>query len=502
MSADNEVNLKRVLRVFRNAIVDHVRSRLRAAFGSNAEGQLATLYGKKEPGSSVTQWERMKINAERARATPEVSTVVSDDFELLGVSDFFNVFERFYPELVRSLTAGADPAVFNEGKKGLLRCLQQVKVYRDPNAHDVSEAIDADSLLLCVINCKKVCSELGLDETKSTLNDLHEEFAYTSAKKHAVLLGLAAEPEFHAVAQKALALAGSTVELGFCSDIYGSGRFASVLGDLQNVVLLVDGKRPSELGTEERECLDAALTACEVHAITPTVLLSSKLDEVSIENALSDAARRAYKRAERLPLVVSYLDVTARRLSTQLRPGVTRRRRATVPVAIPAARAVHDDKLAPLIFDLIRDPQLRTARIVAPFATDVNFGSLGLLSQAMIEAKKRGCRVCLITRPPASGDTDISAKQRLLKVLHEEQIELYVNPQLHAKVYLFEREADRKFWAVGSHNLTNFAHNGRSLETSMVGYRSQEFDEAQTSFERARRHVDTLNFSVWAGQSS
>lgn len=91
-------------------------------------------------------------------------------------------------------------------------------------------------------------------------------------------------------------------------------------------------------------------------------------------------------------------------------------------------------------------------------------------------------------------------KQILLDRLHAQEIELFLNPRLHSKIYLFEREGQRTFWSVGSHNMTSYAHGGTSLETSMVGYRVQEFKEAQTSFERARRQKDTLTFDVWKRQ--
>lgn len=500
MSADNEIYLKRVLRVFRNAIVGHIRTRLRDAFGKDAEARLATLYGKKESGSSMTQWERMKFNADRARATPEVSTMVADDFELLGVSDFYNVFERFFAELARPIGPGEDVVVFNDGKKGLLRCLQQVKVYRDPNAHDVSEPIDADSLLLCILNCKKVCDSLSLGAAKKILHELHEELVSDMATKHATLLSLAPESEAAELSRRCLVLAGVTFDVGFAFDLSQTSRLERVVTDFQNLILAVGGKVPGILQEPEVDVLNRLLVACERQAITPLVLISHYLTETEIESNLSEEARRAFKRAERLPLIDAYADTTARKIAQLLRHGAPRRARAVAPISVPVARAVHDNRLAPLIFGMIRDPQLLSARIVAPFATDIELGPLGLLSEAMINAKKRGCRICLITRPPVSTDVDLVAKQRFLRVLYDEQIELYVNSRLHAKVYLFERDADRKFWAVGSHNLTNFAHDGKSLETSMVGYRSQEYDEAQTSFERARRHAETLNFSAWARQ--
>lgn len=496
-SIDNEVSLKRVLRVFRNAIVERARERLCAKFGAEAESKLATLFGKKEPGSDVTQWQRMKVNADRARASPEVSTVVTDDFELLGISDFYNLFEKFFVDLGRPPPADEEAPVFNDRKKGLLRCLQQVKVFRDPNAHDVSEPIDADSLLLCVLNCKKVCMELDLPEAHKALDELHREATVSLVAKHATLIRISSEAEAFGLAERCLALAGASVDSGFPADIAPGGRFDASGDEVQNCVIVVASTSPGSLSAEEVDALKGSLAICDRNAIPPLLLVSHRLDEANVEASLEGDSLRVFRRSDRVAIFASFEDAIASKLNRLLRPGVRRYRKPHAPNAVVAAQAVHDDKLGPIIFGQMRDPQLKVARIVAPFATDVDGGALGLISTAMIEAKKRGCRVCLITRPPSSSDADVSAKKRLLQLLHDEEIELYLNPKLHAKVYLFEREAERKFWAVGSHNLTNFAHDGKSLETSMVGYRSQEFEEAQTSFEKARRHADTLKFDAW-----
>lgn len=502
MSPDNEVNLKRVLRVFRNAIVDHIRDRLRVAFNEQAEDKLGTLYGKKDPDSGLTQWQRMKVNADRARATPEISTSVVDDFELLGVSDFHNIFERFYQELYRPIEKGEDPAIFNDKKKGLLRCLQQIKAYRDPNAHDVTEAIDSDSLLLCIINCKKVCAELLLAKPKQVLEELHIELSDGAARKHATLASLYPDSETTELSRKCLAQAGATYDGCLPSDLGPSGRMGSVLADISNLILTIEAKDGNALNERELSVLQCSLDACARHGVTPHVLLSHRIDEATLSGALGDDALRVFKRAERLPLVSAYVESTAKRLRQILRPSPICRQTRFAAAAVPTAHAIHDEKLAPRIFAMIRDPALISARIVAPFATDIHGGTLGILSDAMIQAKNRGCKVCLITRPPAPGDKDLLPKRLFLKKLHEEQIELYLNPQVHAKVYLFEREANLKFWAVGSHNLSNFAHGGKSLETSMIGYRTQEFDEAQTSFERARRHSETIHFTSWITQQT
>ncbi|PTT19666.1 hypothetical protein DBR12_11730 [Acidovorax sp. HMWF029] len=494
---DNEVNLKRVLRVFRNAIVGRIRERLRARFGATAEAEVAALFGKKEAGSDVTQWQRMKINADRARASPEVSTAVTDDFELLGISDFYNLFDKFFTDLGRPAPAAEEVAVFADRKKGLLRCLQQIKVFRDPNAHDVSEPIDADSLLLCVLNCKKVCLELELPEAHKALEELQRETAVDLVSKHATLIRISDETEALDLAKRCLAISGASVDSGIASDLLPGGQFDAKGGEIQNCVILVASTSAGAMHEGELTALSSSLVACERNAIVPLLLISHRLEESRIEASLQGDALRVFGRSDRVAVLATFEDAIAAKLNRLLRPGARRYRRAAAVSAVVAAHAVHDDKLGPILFGQMRDPQLKVARIVAPFATDLDGGALGLISTAMIDAKKRGCRVCLITRPPAAGDADVTSKKRLLQLLHDEQIELYLNPKLHAKVYLFEREAERKFWAVGSHNMTNSAHAGQSLETSMVGYRKQEFEEAQTSFEKARRHADTLNFDAW-----
>ncbi|MDH6592622.1 hypothetical protein M2165_002511 [Variovorax sp. TBS-050B] len=496
---DNEVLLKRALRVFRNGMVQHIRERLNDKFAEKAEEQLASLFGKKDPESGLTQWERMTINAERARASLEVSTVVMDGYELLGVSDFFGVFEKFHDALTLSPPADMPPQAAGERKKGLLRCLQQVKVFRDPNAHDVTESISHDSLLLCLINCKLVCGEVGLASTQQALDELHKEIAAASVAKHATVVRVTDETSAYDLGLRCLTLSGASMDVRDFSS-FEPGAFGASIASSQNCVIIAAAATPGQLSESEIDALGEALIGCDKGGQLPIVLVAQDLTEAHIEGALVPLAAAVFKRSERLPLVPAYAEATAGKLSRLMKSGLPVRPRPAPVQPVSAARAVHDDKLAPMVFSMMKDPQLVTARIVAPFATDMSYGALGPISTAMIEARKRGCRVCLVTRPPSPKDDDLAAKKHLLQLLHSEDIELYVNPRLHSKVYLFEREAQRHFWAVGSHNFTNLAHNGKSLETSMVGYRAQEFEEAQTSFERARRHVDTLNFDTWASQ--
>ena len=272
--SDNEVNLKRVLRLFRNGMVEHIRQGLRAKFGGVAESELSTLFGKKEVGSDTTQWERMKINADRARASPEVSTVVVDDFELLGVSDFYGVFEKFFVELTVVPPVGEALAVFTDRKKGLLRCLQQIKVFRDPNAHDVSDPIDADSLLLCILNCKKVCKELELPEVSQSLDVLHKELSTADATKHATVVRISDEENAFTLSQRCLGLTGASFDTFYSREFGPGGRFSSSMREVRNCVIVVAGVVPTTLAAEEIDALNTVLAMCERQGQFPLILMS------------------------------------------------------------------------------------------------------------------------------------------------------------------------------------------------------------------------------------
>lgn len=85
-----------IQRVYRNSIIELVRSTFES---SNAKGieDIRRLFAKKQL-SGKTQWEEMKSTAEERRCggTGEISTPVRDEYELIGVEHFYNIFEAHF----------------------------------------------------------------------------------------------------------------------------------------------------------------------------------------------------------------------------------------------------------------------------------------------------------------------------------------------------------------------------------------------------------------------
>jgi hypothetical protein len=76
---ENELIIRQVLRIYRNAIVAFIRAKLLAQLGSQATTELGRLFAKVDPNTGKTQWEGMRLNAERARAAPEVAALLIRD---------------------------------------------------------------------------------------------------------------------------------------------------------------------------------------------------------------------------------------------------------------------------------------------------------------------------------------------------------------------------------------------------------------------------------------
>jgi len=85
-------------------MVDHIRSKLTKEFGAAGIEKLREMFAKKDPETNRTYWEGVKHAAEerRTRGTGELSTIIQDEFELLGVEHFYNVFDAQFDFLCPS----------------------------------------------------------------------------------------------------------------------------------------------------------------------------------------------------------------------------------------------------------------------------------------------------------------------------------------------------------------------------------------------------------------
>ena len=74
-----------IQRTFRNAVVRYLRERMRTAFGSTAEAEL------KKPFKSE-DWTKVRAGSEEPRDFGTVATELVDEFDLVSVNHFFNIW--------------------------------------------------------------------------------------------------------------------------------------------------------------------------------------------------------------------------------------------------------------------------------------------------------------------------------------------------------------------------------------------------------------------------
>ena len=89
---NNSVCYQGIQRVFRNAVVELIRSRMTDAFGPQAIDKLMAPFQK--------EWNRIVEDAKCARERGDLSAQIVDEFDYLGVNHFYNLFESYYKVLV------------------------------------------------------------------------------------------------------------------------------------------------------------------------------------------------------------------------------------------------------------------------------------------------------------------------------------------------------------------------------------------------------------------
>lgn len=497
--SDNEIVLRRVLRLFRNGMVELIRSKLDEAFGADAESNLSSLYQKVDGRTGKTQWQTMRDNAEFARAAIEVSTKVSDCYEVLGVADFHNIVDKFYGQIAGLQLPLTELQLAR--KRSTLRCLQQIKTLRDPNAHEVSEAIDAESVTLGGLNCIKVLDALGLIEVASGIREFLKEFQDLEQLRIATVVSLSETDALAKIVVASLSDVGVRChQTAISADKVGVSRTLD-RGSRTNVVVVVpQALQSADLLSAEVQHFNDIIGRCLESGHQPTIVFHHSLSANTLDRLISEQLRG---RLTRRPVI--FIDAYARPAAETIKRGLlafpvslSGLENRQVRVEVPTARALSDKDFAIQLLLILKEQDLTQFRIVSPFLTDVKPSQFGYasLSSLLADARNRGCSIEVITRPPVAADPSASAKFTLLTVLRQLEIPIYLNANLHSKIYVSKRKPDRFTWILGSHNLTQRALS-TSMETSLLGYRKAEFDEVTAEIERIRRHKSTEGYDVW-----
>ncbi|HLG95881.1 MAG TPA: ATP-binding protein [Bryobacteraceae bacterium] len=152
-----------IQRTYRNALVRHVRSRLKVSYPANWSEKLRKPFEK--------EWDKLIASATERRRTGEIACEIVDDFDLLGVNHFFNLFDVYYDDLC-DCPSGTDEAQKKKEKQAILQWLKTTKNLRDPLSHPSDEDFSYEDSFILLDCARRVLVRLGFQVEAETIRQL------------------------------------------------------------------------------------------------------------------------------------------------------------------------------------------------------------------------------------------------------------------------------------------------------------------------------------------
>ena len=131
MLSMNSICYEGVCRIYRNAVVNHIRETLSKEYPEDWEEKVRAPFRK--------EWETIRKDAYTRRNTGELTGKISDDADLLGVNHFYNLFEKYFDDLVPD-TGNIPEDDRRQRRQAVLGWARTIKNLRDPVIGHPAEA--------------------------------------------------------------------------------------------------------------------------------------------------------------------------------------------------------------------------------------------------------------------------------------------------------------------------------------------------------------------------
>jgi hypothetical protein len=169
-----------IQRVYRNAVVRYVREKMRSAYPADYVERVRKPFEK--------EWDKMRASAEERRRTGELVTAIVDEFDLLSVNHFFNLFDADHL-LLCPYSEASDKDQRTKERSALLGWMKAVKNLRDPLSHPSDEDLGFEDAFVLVDCARRVLSRLGLEDDAGKVKTLADKLSGRPA-----LVGTEVEP--------------------------------------------------------------------------------------------------------------------------------------------------------------------------------------------------------------------------------------------------------------------------------------------------------------------
>lgn len=140
-----------IQRVYRNAVVGHIRTSLQRHFPAD--------YLERVKRPFLKEWDSIKAAAEERRRTGELQSSLIDDVDILGVNHFFNLFDVYAAQLIPD--AGGSDDQRKKAKKAFLGWMQSIKALRDPLSHPAEADLSFEDAFVLLDCARRVLTQIG-----------------------------------------------------------------------------------------------------------------------------------------------------------------------------------------------------------------------------------------------------------------------------------------------------------------------------------------------------
>ena len=113
----------------------------------------------------------MRAGAEEPRDFGTVATELVDEFDLVGVNHFFNIFEKHW-EVLKPVNLAGPSA--DSVKRGFFGFLREIKSVRDPISHPPEADLSREDAFRVIDNARRVVLALSLPESQELQDYLSE----------------------------------------------------------------------------------------------------------------------------------------------------------------------------------------------------------------------------------------------------------------------------------------------------------------------------------------
>ena len=158
-----------IQRIYRNAVVRHLRTALREKYPQDWEDALRKPFAQ--------EWPTIVESAHLSRTIGVINSTLRDAADYLGVNHFYNLFDVHF-ELLFPAQEGTTPEARKQEKAAVLGWAKEIKTVRDPESHPPSEDMDFHDVVRQLDTARRICSKFdrpASDELDALMGVLYSD---------------------------------------------------------------------------------------------------------------------------------------------------------------------------------------------------------------------------------------------------------------------------------------------------------------------------------------